>query len=85
MELEHNFNYFEIKFGGYPHKKLHFQFIMVRDERPCRSSTGNHIHHRSFNFNEVSLVKVISDIINDFVSGCENNCDHMKSPNLNLH
>lgn len=38
---------------------------MVGDERTSSSATRDHVHHRSFDFQEISRVQVVADVVDN--------------------
>ena len=44
---------------------------MMGDKRSSISTAWNHIHHWSFDLEEIKFIKVVSDVFDDFGSGDE--------------
>ena len=55
----------EVQLRRDPHEHLERQVVVVGDERTRHGPAGDHVHHRRFHLEEVSVVEIPADVIDD--------------------
>ena len=63
--------YLEKQFRSNPHEESHLEIVVIRDEGLGSGSSSDHIHHGSFNLQEVAIGEELPDEIDDLGPGYE--------------
>ena len=65
----------EVELRSDTEEEVELEVVVVGDEWPGGSTSGDHIHHGSFDFHETERIEVFSDIVDDLASGDEHLLD----------
>lgn len=63
--------HFQVQLGGNTHEQIHVQVIMMGDERLGGSTTGDGVHHRSFDLSEVTAVEEVAHVADNLGASTE--------------
>lgn len=66
-----HYQHLEVELRCDAHKKVSVEVIVVGNEGASRSTSGDSVHHWSFNLGEITTVKVLSHVGDDLGSGVE--------------
>jgi hypothetical protein len=53
----------QVQFRRDAHEQIHAQVVVMRHEWLRRSSACNHVHHRSFHFEEIACIQVLANAV----------------------
>lgn len=61
----------EVELGRNTHKEVHVELVVMSHEGLRCCSTGNSVHHRGLNLDEVALIKVLANIADNLTASQE--------------